>query len=342
MDHSTRNLSVITLLTLAIFLGLDHVVQRAALADWGLVLLFLLLAVGIWFYDRVSHRGLDDSEAADSLIEPVSYEHHTDAIAIPDSIRMSGPAESTPPPAPATPVQAAQVTSSPTAEVGESVEVQEPAPTPETEQHPPTAATVTTTIEEKSAIPTSSAAPETHPDIAAQSPAGTWSPSVPTPESSENSPVPTSVRGSAPEPVAPRTSTEKVPDIQPKESSAPASAPVSTSDGPVSASAAAAANPTSPDPNLPMNAKTDTADDLKIIEGIGPKMEKALHAAGITTFAMLAGSSETQIRDAVLAAGMRFAPTIPTWAEQASFAANGDFVGLEAFQKTLVAGRKAK
>jgi hypothetical protein len=39
---------------------------------------------------------------------------------------------------------------------------------------------------------------------------------------------------------------------------------------------------------------------------------------------------------------MRFAPSVPTWAEQASFAANGDFVGLEAYQKTLVSGRKAK
>lgn len=334
MDHSTRNLSVITLLVLAIFLGLNHIVQRAALGDWGLVLLFLLLAIGVWFYDRVSHRGLDDSESDDTLIEPISYEHHGEAIAIPDSIQLAGPAESAPPTSAPTPVQAAPVTS-PSAQQGESVEVQEPAPTPKTEQHPPTATPVTTTIEEKATTPPSAPAPETHPDIAAQSPAGVWSPSVPTPEKSATEPVPTPVTGSAPEPVAPRTRTEKVPDIPPKEASAPA-------DAPVSASAAAAANPAAPDPNLPINAKPNQPDDLKIIEGIGPKMEKALHAAGITTFAMLSGASETQIRDAIVAAGMRFAPTVPTWAEQASFAANGDFVGLEAYQKTLIGGRKPK
>ena len=110
----------------------------------------------------------------------------------------------------------------------------------------------------------------------------------------------------------------------------------------VSATAAADAAPIKNDPNLPMKAVTGKPDDLKIIEGIGPKMEKALQAAGITTFAMLAGTSEAQLKEAIAAAGMRFAPTVPTWAEQASYAANGDFVGLEAFQKTLVGGRKAK
>jgi predicted flap endonuclease-1-like 5' DNA nuclease len=110
----------------------------------------------------------------------------------------------------------------------------------------------------------------------------------------------------------------------------------------VSATPAANATPATPDPNLPKNAAPDQPDDLKIIEGIGPKMEKALQAAGINTFAMLAGASEAQIRDAIVAAGMRFAPTVPTWAEQASYAANGDFVGLEAYQKTLIGGRKTK
>jgi predicted flap endonuclease-1-like 5' DNA nuclease len=83
-------------------------------------------------------------------------------------------------------------------------------------------------------------------------------------------------------------------------------------------------------------------DDLKVIEGIGPKMEKALHAAGITTFAQLAKATEAEIYAAIKAAGMRFAPSVPTWAEQAMFAEKGDWAGLEAFQKTLTAGRRYK
>lgn len=83
-------------------------------------------------------------------------------------------------------------------------------------------------------------------------------------------------------------------------------------------------------------------DDLKVVEGIGPKMEKALHAAGIKTFAQLAKATETEIHAAIEAAGMRFAPSVPTWAEQAVYAEKGDWAGLEAFQKTLTAGRRAR
>lgn len=81
-------------------------------------------------------------------------------------------------------------------------------------------------------------------------------------------------------------------------------------------------------------------DDLTKVEGIGPKMDAALKAAGITTFARLAQTSEDDLRAAVAAAGMHFAPSIPTWAEQAGYAARGDWDGLAAFQAALTAGRK--
>ncbi len=69
-------------------------------------------------------------------------------------------------------------------------------------------------------------------------------------------------------------------------------------------------------------------------------MDAALKAAGITTFAQLAGASEDELRAAIAAAGMRFAPSIPTWPEQAGYAARGDWDGLAAFQAALTAGRK--
>lgn len=81
-------------------------------------------------------------------------------------------------------------------------------------------------------------------------------------------------------------------------------------------------------------------DDLTLIEGIGPKMRMALIQAGISTFEKLAATSEDDLRRAVEEAGMRLAPSIPTWAEQAEYAARGDWDGLQTFQEKLVAGRR--
>ena len=86
---------------------------------------------------------------------------------------------------------------------------------------------------------------------------------------------------------------------------------------------------------------TGGPDDLTVIEGIGPKMSAALVAAGIDTYAKLASTTEDDLRAAIKAQGMRFAPSIPTWAQQAAFAAKGDWEGLDGFQSNLTGGRKA-
>lgn len=80
-------------------------------------------------------------------------------------------------------------------------------------------------------------------------------------------------------------------------------------------------------------------DDLKVIEGIGPKMEAALMAAGINTYAKLAAASEDQLRAAVEKAGMSFAPSIPTWGRQAKYLVEGDKAGFDAYVAKLIAGR---
>ena len=82
------------------------------------------------------------------------------------------------------------------------------------------------------------------------------------------------------------------------------------------------------------------ADDLTVIEGIGPKMSTALVKAGIDTYAKLSASSEDQLRAAVEAAGMRLAPSLPTWAEQAALADKGDTAGLKKLQSKIKGGRK--
>jgi large subunit ribosomal protein L27 len=102
----------------------------------------------------------------------------------------------------------------------------------------------------------------------------------------------------------------------------------------------AKAEPAAEEAPKPRAKKAKTGDDLTIIEGIGPKMAAALIAAGIDTFAKLSDTSEDEIRAAVQAAGMNFAPSIPTWAKQAKFAAEGDMDGLKAYQDKLVGGRE--
>ncbi|MAS35297.1 MAG: hypothetical protein CL610_14890 [Anaerolineaceae bacterium] len=85
----------------------------------------------------------------------------------------------------------------------------------------------------------------------------------------------------------------------------------------------------------------DEPDDLTVVEGIGPKMSSALIDAGISTYEKLAAASEADIRTAIQAAGMRFAPSVPTWSQQASYAAKDDWDGLKEYQSTLRSGRKA-
>jgi len=66
--------------------------------------------------------------------------------------------------------------------------------------------------------------------------------------------------------------------------------------------------------------ETDTAeaDDLKKIEGIGPKLEEVFNAAGINTYADLASASLEKLNKILEEAGSRYASKDPApWIEQA-------------------------
>lgn len=89
-------------------------------------------------------------------------------------------------------------------------------------------------------------------------------------------------------------------------------------------------------------AAVEPDDDLKRIEGIGPKMSAALHAAGIRTFQQLSETDEPRLRAAIQAAGLRFAPSLVTWARQARLLADGDEDGFNVLTKQLIAGREAR
>lgn len=82
------------------------------------------------------------------------------------------------------------------------------------------------------------------------------------------------------------------------------------------------------------------ADDLTKIEGIGPKVAKALTTAGITTFAQLAESTVGDIQGILTEAGLKMMNP-ETWIDQAKLAAAGDWKALDKLQAKLVGGRKA-
>lgn len=82
------------------------------------------------------------------------------------------------------------------------------------------------------------------------------------------------------------------------------------------------------------------ADDLKIIEGIGPKIEQILKDAGINTWEELAESNADHLRKVLDAAGDRFRMHDPgTWPAQARLAANQEWDLLKEYQDELKGGR---
>ena len=86
---------------------------------------------------------------------------------------------------------------------------------------------------------------------------------------------------------------------------------------------------------------TGPRDDLKIVEGIGPKIEELLFKADITTYGQLAATSVQQLQGILDAAGSRFAMHDPgTWSAQALLAANGEWDNLKAYQDFLNAGKR--
>jgi small subunit ribosomal protein S1 len=87
-------------------------------------------------------------------------------------------------------------------------------------------------------------------------------------------------------------------------------------------------------------SKADKGDDLKKIEGIGPKIEELLHAAGIVTFADLAAAQVDTIKEVLNAAGSRYQMHDPTsWPLQSDMAAKGEWDKLTEWQDSHKGGK---
>lgn len=80
-------------------------------------------------------------------------------------------------------------------------------------------------------------------------------------------------------------------------------------------------------------------DDLKIVEGIGPKTEEILNGSSINTWRQLSNTSVPQIQSILSDAGDRFQLLNPgTWPKQAGMAADGQWSKLKDYQDYLVGG----
>jgi chromosome segregation ATPase/predicted flap endonuclease-1-like 5' DNA nuclease len=85
------------------------------------------------------------------------------------------------------------------------------------------------------------------------------------------------------------------------------------------------------------------SDDLKIIEGIGPKIELVLNAAGISTWHQLWHTDVNKLHEILSEDGRRFDANDPsTWPEQARLLANGETEKFKAYTDYLISGRAPK
>ena len=83
------------------------------------------------------------------------------------------------------------------------------------------------------------------------------------------------------------------------------------------------------------------ADDLTVIEGIGPKINDLFKDAGLKTFAQVAKATVPQMRTILDKGGSRFRIANPsTWAQQAALANSNKWADLKTLQDALSAGLK--
>ena len=82
-------------------------------------------------------------------------------------------------------------------------------------------------------------------------------------------------------------------------------------------------------------------DNLKVIEGIGPKIEQLLNEAGINTWAELSKTEVSTLTKILTNAGSRYKMHDPsTWSKQSAMAAKGEWDQLKEYQDRLDGGKE--
>jgi predicted flap endonuclease-1-like 5' DNA nuclease len=87
--------------------------------------------------------------------------------------------------------------------------------------------------------------------------------------------------------------------------------------------------------------KSIKENDLKIVEGIGPKIEALFNAAGITTWRELSATPTERLQAILDGGGENYAIHNPsTWAKQALLAYEGKWQELKDWQQNLLGGKE--
>ncbi len=112
-----------------------------------------------------------------------------------------------------------------------------------------------------------------------------------------------------------------------------------------SATVAAVAEP-KPEPVLNLAAaakalgKTIKLNDLKVVEGIGPKIEELIKAEGVTTWRALSVTDVATLQKVLDAAGPRYRMHDPkTWPRQSALLADGKWAAFKTLTDKLSGGR---
>lgn len=87
--------------------------------------------------------------------------------------------------------------------------------------------------------------------------------------------------------------------------------------------------------DAPAAPRTGGPDRLERVEGIGPRIARALNEAGIHTYDQLAATGDDTLRAALSSSGLSFAPSLTSWSDQARLLAVGDEEGFAALVRDL-------
>ncbi|WP_116125792.1 helix-hairpin-helix domain-containing protein [Lewinella sp. IMCC34183] len=148
-------------------------------------------------------------------------------------------------------------------------------------------------------------------------------------------------KAAAKKPAAKKSVAKATADTIESATSAPATKPVVTPEKKAAAKKPATKKPAAKKTATRKAAAKSKGDDLKKIEGIGPKIAGLLNEAGINTYSDLAKAKEKQLADVLQKAGARFRlAKHDTWQEQAKLAADGKVDELKKLQDQLKGGRK--
>lgn len=104
--------------------------------------------------------------------------------------------------------------------------------------------------------------------------------------------------------------------------------------------AALDAGPTAPPVETVPAPTTLERDDLLAIDGLGPKSQEVLFAAGLTTYRAIAEATPETLAALIRDAGLRLVRT-ETWPQQAALLAAGDLSGFQALRESLRGRRQA-